>query len=659
MSKRKLVATAVFAVAVLAAPVTAGAFPIVTNPTPIQVGSIATAPFVNSTMVPSDLEGSAYIESTGRLWLADDNAAKLYEVDVATGNLLSVIEEPDFAAAPQFGGSAPATLARTDDLEALAYLPQTNELFAFAGSCCGTDGNLPTVFRLVSSGQTFVVDSHQELPAASDFSGAAGHPTEGLWVGQEKLIRPYDYATNTLGPAIALPITGKILGLDFTPDGLDLFVTSSTERLYRFNWATKSLVPGYDFDLTAFNILDSRPVSVVGNQIFVGDGYDGYGESDPLKYQIHIFDFGTTNAPLSSFTATPQSGVAPLVVQFADTSINGPANWSWDFGDGTSSTAQHPSHTYISPGTYTASLVVSNGQGSSISSQTIDAFVSSPPTADFTATPSAGTSPLVVSVDGSASSDADGTVVSYAWDFGDGTTATGVTASHTFAPLGTHTISLTVTDNSSATGTTTRTVDVTAGSGTHILNPVADSYVNSNNLTRNYGTAAEIRATLGYIYSGLLRFDLGVLNGPPAQAILRLYITNASDAGGTISTTTGAWDELTVTWPTQPTASGVQLSLGPTSTAGTWVELDITQLATGNGVLDLALLPESTNTAYYSSKEGTNPPQLVVTENAGPAAPTASFTASPTSGVGPLDVTFTDTSTGTPTSWFWDFGDGA
>ena len=79
------------------------------------------------------------------------------------------------------------------------------------------------------------------------------------------------------------------------------------------------------------------------------------------------------------------------------------------------------------------------------------------PTARFTAS-CAG---LDCSADGSASGDTDGTVAGYAWIFGDGATATGVTTSHAYADSGSYTIGLTVTDNAGATSTTTRTVTAT------------------------------------------------------------------------------------------------------------------------------------------------------------------------------------------------------
>jgi len=86
-----------------------------------------------------------------------------------------------------------------------------------------------------------------------------------------------------------------------------------------------------------------------------------------------------------------------------------------------------------------------------------------PPTASFTATPNTGQVPLTVTFDGSASSDPDGTIVAYSWNFGDNSSGSGVTASHTYTAAGTFTVSLTVRDDDNASSTTTRTVTVTSG----------------------------------------------------------------------------------------------------------------------------------------------------------------------------------------------------
>ena len=73
----------------------------------------------------------------------------------------------------------------------------------------------------------------------------------------------------------------------------------------------------------------------------------------------------TVNPPVSaSFTASPTSGAAPLAVSFTDTSSGQPTSWSWAFGDGTTSTAQNPTHAYSAPGNYSVTLVASNAGAS-------------------------------------------------------------------------------------------------------------------------------------------------------------------------------------------------------------------------------------------------------------------------------------------------------
>jgi len=76
-----------------------------------------------------------------------------------------------------------------------------------------------------------------------------------------------------------------------------------------------------------------------------------------------------------------------------------------------------------------------------------------PPTAVISANPTSGTAPLAVAFNGSGSTDLDGTISSYAWNFGDGATGTGATISHTYDVAGTFTTTLTVTDNGNATST--------------------------------------------------------------------------------------------------------------------------------------------------------------------------------------------------------------
>ena len=122
--------------------------------------------------------------------------------------------------------------------------------------------------------------------------------------------------------------------------------------------------------------------------------------------------------------------------------------------------------------THLADVAVS-GQGfaTSVPAQSITLFVvansgapvNQPPVARATATPTSGTAPLAVAFDGSTSSDSDGSIAGYAWTFGDGGSATGATATHTYSTAASYTARLTVTDNQGATGTTTIPITVNPG----------------------------------------------------------------------------------------------------------------------------------------------------------------------------------------------------
>lgn len=68
--------------------------------------------------------------------------------------------------------------------------------------------------------------------------------------------------------------------------------------------------------------------------------------------------------------ATPLAGLAPLTVQFTDTSTGSPTSWAWTFGDGNTSTAQNPQHTYTAPGLYTVTLNATNEYGSDTETKT-------------------------------------------------------------------------------------------------------------------------------------------------------------------------------------------------------------------------------------------------------------------------------------------------
>ncbi|UCF09845.1 MAG: PKD domain-containing protein [Candidatus Bipolaricaulota bacterium] len=172
--------------------------------------------------------------------------------------------------------------------------------------------------------------------------------------------------------------------------------------------------------------------------------------------------------PLAVFTATPETGPAPLAVSFNAADSTDPdgsiSTYTWSFGDGQSGVGVSGMHVYANPGTYSAVLtVIDNGGDMATASKTITVTApeNAPPVADISATPTSGPAPLTVSFDATGSSDPDGTVVSYSWDFEGGSTGTGPTATRIYLAAGSYVVILTVTDDDGATDTETVTIDVT------------------------------------------------------------------------------------------------------------------------------------------------------------------------------------------------------
>ncbi|MFC1488077.1 PKD domain-containing protein [Thermoproteota archaeon] len=139
-------------------------------------------------------------------------------------------------------------------------------------------------------------------------------------------------------------------------------------------------------------------------------------------------------------------------------------SYTWSFGDGTAETGIVVTHTYTEPGFYSITLTVSDNDGAIHNhkhSLLVVNVLNKPPVASFNSSAEIVNIDEPLAFDASDSYDSDGTIVSYSWDFGDGTRATGITADHAYTKEGTYTVTLTVTDNEQITDTITNIIVVT------------------------------------------------------------------------------------------------------------------------------------------------------------------------------------------------------
>lgn len=245
---------------------------------------------------------------------------------------------------------------------------------------------------------------------------------------------------------------------------------------------------------------------------------------------------------LSAFAAVRSSDGA-MTVMVINKALSGSAQVSLNlnnFGAGT--TAQAWQLTAANAITRIADVPVSGASlSTAVPGPSVTLFIvppgsstgNRPPTASFTATPTTGQAPLAVSFNASASSDPDGSIASYGWEFGDGATATGVQATRSYATAGTFTARLTVTDNGGATATTTRQITVTAPPQT---SGCSVRYVNTNDwgngfladvYITNRGTSAIRNWTLRWTFAGNQRVT-NLWNGRVTQSGKNVSVRNES-----------------------------------------------------------------------------------------------------------------------------------
>jgi PKD repeat protein len=398
------------------------------------------------------------------------------------------------------------------------------------------------------------------------------------------------------------------------------------------------------------------------------DQGSGWGEVE--DYSVILTGSGGNLPPNANFTYTSDG----LTVNFTDTSTDPDGtiqSWSWNFGDGSTSTVENPSHTYASDDTYTVTLTVTDNGGASDSTAkqvSVSSGGNTPPSGDFTYT-SDGLTVLFTD----QSSDSDGTVQSWAWDFGDGKTSSAQNVGHTFTAAGTYTVSLTVTDNDGGSDSASKSVSVSSENQP----PEADFSFSADGLAVDFTDDSRDPDPDGSIVGW--SWDFGDGNTSTQQNPSHTYA-----ASGTYSVSLTVTDNNSNTDSVSKDVTVSGTANTPPSADFTYTTSDLTADFTdtstdSDGTVeswswDFGDGNSSTqqNPSHTYASAGTYSVTLTVTDDDGATdstskdvtvtsiqnqPPSADFTYTTSN----LTANFTDTSTdadGTIQSWSWNFGDG-
>jgi cytochrome c len=260
------------------------------------------------------------------------------------------------------------------------------------------------------------------------------------------------------------PATGAApLNVQFSATGLD---PQGGQLTYRWDFGDGS---------GSFNQSPQHTYTAPGTYTATVTATDPQGKTGTDTVEVVVSPPGSGNeAPVVEAGADPVSGTAPLRVRFSAQAADpdGPASqltYLWDFDDGGSNAfGRNAQHTYMEPGTYTATVTVTDGEGAFDTAEVVVTVNNPPgnvpPNVQAAADPRSGAAPLPVRFT-SAATDPDGDQVSTVWDFGDGVQAGGANITHTYTTPGTYAATVTVTDPRGATDTDSVQITVTATAG--------------------------------------------------------------------------------------------------------------------------------------------------------------------------------------------------
>lgn len=376
-----------------------------------------------------------------------------------------------------------------------------------------------------------------------------------------------------------------------------------------------------------------------------------------------VIPFNITTPVNYTITANDTSNCsAPFTVSFTNTA-SGVNNYIWYFGDGDSSTVASPSHTYVNPGNYTVTLAISNGQGCTNLVTRNDYIGVGLINAGFGVDTFQGCAPMLVHFTNLSNSDVP--IVSYQWNFDDGSPiAGGVNPQHNYTQHGTYQPTLIVTDAEGCVDTAQLGNDIVVGNSLipdFTANPLVQCVnqpVNFFNNTQGFDintlwlwdfgdgvTSTNMNPTHAYTDTGYYDITLTVINeGCRTDTVREKYVLIVVpkadyyfDYDCTLPTTIAFHD----------TSQGAQTWFWDFGDGTTSTQQSPTHVFPNTSNYNITLVVTNATTGCVDSMKKTIPVGAAGTN----------FSADTTVGCTAFAVNFTDESA-LAQGWKWDFGDG-
>ncbi len=195
----------------------------------------------------------------------------------------------------------------------------------------------------------------------------------------------------------------------------------------------------------------------------------------------------------------------------------------WDFGDGTNGTGIVVTHNYIESNNFSVSLTVTDNDGLINTKHINLTILNQQPIASFSESTEIAYVGEPISFNASASYDPDGSIVSYFWDFGDGTNSTGIEVSHAFSITGNYTVTLTVTDDDGATDTAQSTKTILNNPPIAIFTESAETALINEVITFNASDSYDPDGTIVNYF-----WDFGDGSNDTGVSVNHLYSANGT-----------------------------------------------------------------------------------------------------------------------------------